>query len=208
MNSGYEQIYQSLIPKLSNCDFLEAAERLGLFLQHDGSLSVNFLGREYEINAHGVNTKDGKPVHVNNRSVLAYYVLSNGSGEPAFSYVPISNLSGTGILFTNTKWITDPLSKTFSGDYAAFSEAMCKLGGVFKNKLQSGGCSWLLKVLPKILLKIIYFEEDDEFPCEVQILFDENASQFMDFERLAFLEICLVKAIIMTAQTGDTTGWV
>lgn len=210
MSSGCEQIYESLIPKLSECDFLEVAERLGLSLQPDGALSVNFLGRQYEISSRGVNPTDGKPVNVNNRSVLAYYTLSKGVGEPAFSYVPISSLPGTGIIFrgTNMKWMTDPLGKTFSGDYVTFSETMCRLGGVFNGKLKSGGYTWLLKALPKILLQIAYYDADDEFPCEVQILFDKNASRFMEFECLAFLEGCLLRAMIMTAKTGDTAGWV
>jgi hypothetical protein len=209
MSGGYEQIYESLIPKLSKCDFLEVAERLGLSLQLDGALYVNFLGREYEISSRGVNPTDGKPVNVNNRSVLAYYTLSKGVGEPAFSYVPISNLVGTGIIFsTSIKWMTDPLGKTFSGDYATFSETMSRLGGVFKGKLNSGGCSWLLEALPKIPVQVVYYDGDDEFPCEVQILFDKNASHFMEFECLAFLEGCLVRAMIMTAQTGDPAGWV
>ena len=209
MSSGYEQIYESLISKLSICDFLEVAERLGLSLQPDGDLSVNFLGREYEINSRGVNPTDSKPVNVNNRSVLAYYTLSKGMGEPSFSYVPISYLAGTGITFsTNVEWVTDPLGNTFSGNYVTFSETMCKLGGIFNGKLKSGGLSWLLKALPKILLQIIYYEGDDEFLCEVKILFDKNASVFLEFECLAFLEGCLVRAMIMTAQTGDTAGWV
>lgn len=209
MSSGYEQIYESLIPKLSRCDFSEVAERLELSLQPDGTLSVIFLGREYEISSRGVNPTDGKPVNVNNRNVLAYYTLSKGVGEPAFSYVPISYLAGTGIIFTtNIKWMTDPLGKTFSGDYVTFSETMCRLGGVFKGKLKSGGYSWLLKALPKIHLQIVYYDGDDEFPCEVQILFDKNASRFMEFECLAFLEGCFVRAMIMTAQTGYTAGWV
>ncbi len=209
MSSGYEQIYKSLIPKLWECDFLEVAERLGLSLQPDGALSVNFLGREYEISSRGVNPTDGKPVNVNNRSVLGYYSLSKGVGEPAFSYVPISNLAGTGIkVIPNIKWMTDPLGKTFSGDYGKFSETMCRLGGVFNGKLKSSGYAWLLKALPKILLQVVFYDEEDEFPCEVQILFDENASRFMEFECLAFLEGCLVRAMIMTAKTGDTAGWV
>jgi hypothetical protein len=209
MNSGYEQIYESLILKLDKCDFVEVVERLGLSLQPNGTLSVNFLGREYEISSHGINPTDGKPVNVNNRSVLAYYLLSKGKGEPAYSYVPINNLSGVAITSsTNTKWITDQLGKTFSEDYATFSETICRLGGVFNGKLKSGGYSWLLEALPKILLQIVYNERDDEFPCEVQILFDKNASSFLEFECLAFLEGCLVRAMIMTAKTGDTAGWV
>jgi len=207
MSVGYEQIYESLIPKLSECNLLEAAERLGLSPLQDCTLSVNFLGREYEISSRGINPTDGMPVNVNNRSVLAYYTLSPGVGEPAFSYVPISNFAGLG-LFSNIKWMTDPLGKTFSGDYVTFSETMCRLGGVFDGKLRSGRYSWLLKALPNIPLQIIYNEGDDEYPCEVQILFDKNAARFMEFECLAFLKGCLVRALIMTAKTGDTAGWV
>jgi len=209
MSSGYEQIYESLIPKLSQCDFKEVAKRLGLSLQPNGTLSVNFLGREYEISSKGVNPTDGRPVNINNRNVLVYYTLSKGTGEPAFSYVPISYLAGTGMIFnSNLKWMTDPLGKMFSGNYAAFNETMCRLGASFNGKLRSYGYSWILNVLPKIPVQIVYYEEDDEFPCDVQILFDKNASRFMEFECLAFLEGCLVQAIIMTAQTGDTAGWV
>ena len=104
--------------------------------------------------------------------------------------------------------MTAPLGKIFSGNYAAFSEVMRKLGGSFNGKLKSDGYSWLMNVLPKIPIQIVYYEEDDEFLCDLQILLDRNASRFMEFECLAFLEGCLVRAIIMTAQTGDTTGWV
>jgi hypothetical protein len=201
MRSGYEQIYESLLPKLSKCDFLEAAERLGLSIRTDGSLSVNFLGREYEIGSSGVNPTDGRPVNVNNRSVLAYYILSKGTGDPAFSYMPISHLVSTGVIFdSKIKWMTDPLGKKFGGNYEEFSKTMRRLGGIFSGRLESGGYSWLLKALPKIVLQIVHYEKDDEFPCEVQILFDKNASRFLEFECLAFLEGCLVRAMIIGAE--------
>lgn len=209
MNSGYEQIYEGLIPKLRECNLSDAAQRLGLPLRPDGSISVSFLGRDYIISSHGVNPADGKTVDVNNRSVLAYYILSKGIGEPAFSYVPFSHLANTGIAFnSNISWMTDPLGERFSGDYSTFSETMTKLGGIFSGNLKSSGYSWILKILPKIPLNILYYEKDDEFPCEVKIMFDKHASRFMEFECLAFLKGCLVRAIIMTAQTGNTSGWI
>lgn len=207
MNSGYEQIYESLVPKLRDCDFLEASARLGLTLQPDGVLSTSFLGREYEINFCGVNPKDRKPVDVNTRSILAYYTLSKGNCEPAFSYVPIHYFAAPGLVFgSNIQWMTDQLGKKFGGNYATFSETLRRLGGVFNGKQESGGYSWFLKALPKIPLQILYYDEDEEFPCEVQILFDKNASRFMEFECLAFLEGCLVRAMIMTTQTKDIPG--
>lgn len=207
MRSGYEKIYESLLPELGKCDLSEAAGRLGLSFRPDGGISVDFLGREYEISSRGVNPTDGKPVDVINRIVLAYYALSKGEGEPAFSYVPVSDLTGAKIAFNvNLKWMTAPLGEIFSGDYEGFCEIMRSLGGVFNGRQNSGGYAWFLKVLPKIPLQIVYYHGDDEFPCEIQILFDKNASRFMEFECLAFLEGCVVKALSTNAEAEDASG--
>ena len=208
MANGYERIYESLVTRLRTCDFPEVAQRLGLTLRADGALAVGFLGREYEISHQGVNPTDDEPVSVNNRSVIAYYALSSGAGEPAFSYVPLSSLAGTAVIANaNTNWMTDRLGKAFSGDYGGFCEAMRRLGGIYDGKLESGGYSWLLRALPKIPVQIVYYGRDDDFPCEVQIRFDQNAARFLEFECLAFLQGCLVRAMVMTAQTGGTAGW-
>ena len=48
MQGGYDSIYLELIAKLSECDFHESAERLGLEYV-DGAVQVSFLKREYRI---------------------------------------------------------------------------------------------------------------------------------------------------------------
>ena len=84
MKSGYEQIYDNLLLQLARCDFTEAAPRLGLVMIDSNTLSVNFLARDFVVNAHGVEPVDGGTVDVNNRSLIAYYVISEGSGEPEY----------------------------------------------------------------------------------------------------------------------------
>jgi hypothetical protein len=181
-----------------------------LTVENDGSLSIVFLGRSYRIDANGVTPTDGQPVHANILSVLAYYILSKGTGDPAFYYVPISYHTGTdGLVFSsNIKWMTDPLGREFNKKYDAFSKTMRQLGAYTEGSLQSETHYWFLTLLPKIPVQIIYHEADDEFPCDIQILFDRQASQFLEFECLAFLQGCLVKAISMTARTGNTSGWI
>ena len=81
MKGGYDSIYLGLISKLSKCDFQESAERLGLEYV-DGGIQVCFLKREYRITLDGVETLDGQPFNSNNGSVLLYYLLSKGRGDP------------------------------------------------------------------------------------------------------------------------------
>jgi len=199
MKGGYDSIYLGLITKLSECDFQESAERLGLEYV-DGGIQVNFLKREYRITLDGVEPLDGQPVNANNGSVLLYYLLSNGRGDPENSYVLFESIPRmiSGLGFQN-RMMSRPLERKFGNDYVKFREAAVKLGGT-EEESQIGRHLWKFNVLPKIPLKIVFYEADDEFPTNIQILLDKTALQFLEFECLAFMVACFVRALIKTAQ--------
>ncbi|MDA8407567.1 MAG: DUF3786 domain-containing protein [Deltaproteobacteria bacterium] len=206
MQGGYESIYLGLITKLSECDFHESAERLGLEYV-DSAVQISFLKREYRITLDGVEPLDGQPVNVNNRSVLLYYLLSKGQGDPENSFISFESIprmiSG---LSVQSRLMNTPLERYFGNDYVKFSEAAVKLGGI-EEEPQLGKHLWRFDVLPKIPLKIVFYEADDEFPVEIQIMLDKTVLQFLEFECLAFLVGCFVRALIKTAQYGDIVGW-
>ena len=206
MQGGYDSIYLALITKLSECDFQESADRLGLEYV-DGGIQVCFLKREYRITVDGVESIDGQPVNANNGSVLLYYLLSKGQGDPENSYILFESIPRmiSGLGFQN-RMITRPLERKFGNDYVKFSEAAVKLGGI-EEESQVGKHLWKFNILPKIPLKIVYYEADDEFPTNIQIMLDKTALQFLEFECLAFMVGCFVRALIKTAQYGDVVGW-
>jgi hypothetical protein len=206
VNRGYDSIYLGLISKLSCLDFQESAVRLGLEYV-DGGVRAYFLKREYQITTDGVEPLDGQPVNVNNRSVLLYYVLSKGQGEPENSYIPFESIPRIiGGLHAQSRLMNAPLERYFGSDYVRFSEAARKLGG-FEEESQVGKHLWRFDVLPKIPLKLVFYDADDDFPAEIQIMLDKTATQFMEFECLAFMVGCFVRALIKTAQYGDVVGW-
>ena len=200
MTTGYEQIYQNLINRIKVHDLEESAARLGLRCLPDQKIYVNFLKREFLITKDGVEPMDNKPVHINIRSVLLYYVLSCGSGEPEYSFVPLFRLTGMieGRKDPTENIMSAPLIREFGNDLAKLKSAITKLGGLYE-KISSGNHSWLISPLPKIPIKIIFYEADEEFPASIQIMFDKTAIRFMDFECLAFLCGCLVNALIEVA---------
>ncbi|MBI5847499.1 MAG: DUF3786 domain-containing protein [Nitrospirae bacterium] len=206
MNSGYSSIYRGLISRLPECDFQESADRLGLEYI-EGGIQVCFLKREYRITANGVEPLDGQPVNVNNRSVLLYYLLSKGRGDPENSYVLFESIPGmiSGLTFQG-RLMNTPLERYFGNDYVKFSETAVKLGGIKEESL-SGTHLWRFNVLPKIPVKIVFYEADDEFPINIQIMLDRTALNFLEFECLAFMVGCFVRALINTAQYGDVVGW-
>ena len=189
MQGGYDSIYLGLITKLSECDFHECAER---------------LGPEY---VDGVEPLDGHPVNVNTRSVLLYYLLSKGQGDPEGSYVLFEAIprmiSG---ISAQSRLMNVPLERHFGNDYAKFSDEALRLGGI-EEEPGVGKHPWRFNVLPKIPLKIVFYEADDEFPATIQIMLDRTAPRFLKFESLAFMVGLFVRALIKTAQNGDVVGW-
>jgi hypothetical protein len=203
--TGYESIYRGLVSRLLGCDFQEAARRLGLRYV-DGGIQVSFLNRDYRITVEGAEPLDGQPVNVNNRSVLLYYLLSRGSGDPENCFVLFESLPGMmGGLHTELRLMNRPLERCFRNDYAKFSEAALKLGGVAEEAWE-GKHVWDFAALPKIPLRVVFYEADDEFPANIQIMLDQTALRFLEFECLAFLVGCFVHALTKAAHRGDVIG--
>ena len=206
MQGGYDAIYRGLVGRLAECDFRESAQRLGLEYAN-GQIRVRFLMREYVITRDGVEPLDGQPVNVNNLSVLLYYVLSQGHGEPENLYIPFQSIPRlTGGLNTLTRLMNAPLERYFGEDYQKFRDAALRLGGM-EEESGRGKHVWKLYVLPKIPMKIIFYEADEDFPVDIQIMLDNTAIQFLEFECLAFLVGCVVRSLIKTAQHNSVTGW-
>jgi hypothetical protein len=206
VNSGYDSIYRGLLARLPDCDLEEAAGRLGLSYVR-GTVHVRFLSREYAITRHGVEPLDGHPVNVNTRNVLLYYLFSTGRGEPEDSYVlfeaiprAITGVSSPGHL------MSAPLDRHFGNDYVRFADAAARLGGTLGESTAHAHV-WRFAVLPKIRLQAVFHDADDEFPATVQIMLDRAAIRFLEFECLAFMTGCLVRALIQTSTHGDVAQW-
>ena len=184
--SAYHKIYENLLPQLKMCPITDQAPALGLTVQGAGALA-HFLGHDFLITPDGVLQLSGPACDINSKSLLIYYILSKGTGELSGQFLPLSALtgmprqSGTGELFNK------PLLSKFAGSHTLFSKAAERLNCSYHGLSPAGAHLWFLAALPKIHLKILYFEADEEFPCDIQFLFDTHCLKFLDFECLAFL---------------------
>jgi hypothetical protein len=195
MSRGYDAIYAGLIPKLAACDFKESAERLGVKVV-EGNVQIEFLKRVYVITREGAEPLDGQPADANTRSVLIYYLLSKGSGKPENVYVLFENIPRlTGGLGSPIRLMSKSLEREFQTDYDRFARAAAAVGGI-EEATQPGRHDWRFDVLPKIPVKITYYEADDEFPVGIPIMLDRTSVKFLEFEVLAFMVGCLTRALV------------
>jgi hypothetical protein len=205
VTTGYERIYLDLLPRLSQCDLVESAHRLGLKVLPSGEVSANFCGREYLISHTGVMPADGQVTNVNSRSVLAHYILSKGRAEPEHSFLPLSRMTGMpdGQKTFDKGLMVKPLLREFGHDYEALQSAALQLDGVHESGSDDHEHRWTFAVLPKILLRLVFYEADDEFPADIQLLFDRAAPRIMEFECLAFLSGCFTQSLIAAARQAS-----
>jgi hypothetical protein len=203
---GSEQTYRWVLGLLRDLDFADAAGRMGLRLVSPDELEIDFLGRTYSVGRGEIALKSekfpwketGEDLDLNIKSVLGYYALSDACLEPVDEYCLLVSFSGA--VFsgggTSAGWAAGPLRKAFGADYGAFRDTALKLG-MTEEAGQSNGRKWHYKLLPKMPVKLVYYEGDDEFPTDIKILYDKTAIKIYKFEPLAVLNGCFIHGLTL-----------
>ncbi|MDR2493426.1 MAG: DUF3786 domain-containing protein [Coriobacteriales bacterium] len=197
IKGGYEKTYDVLVPRLAGCDFASVCGDLGLEPPQDGVVRIEFLRRPYEIDATGVRClTESTRKYVNRKSVLIYYLTSGGRGEPLMQFQMLHAFS-QGIFSGSrgTEWMTSGVCKLFGDSPELFSKTMDVLGARRLEPRPSAHDIWEYWVLPRVPTEISYYGADEEFPCEIRVMFDKTALAYVPFETLAVLDGCLIQEI-------------
>jgi hypothetical protein len=90
----------------------------------------------------------------------------------------------------------DRLVRELAGGLAAFRRAAEALGG---EPLALGDAGYVFTVLPRIHLAVVYWQGDEEFPSQAQVLFEDSAAHYMPTDGLAVLGSQLVGRLLKAA---------
>jgi hypothetical protein len=205
---GYIQTYQWVVKLLADCNFAQSAKRMGLQLIQPNVIAIDFLGRTYTIAQSDVNkdalsfeltgdkikwTVNSEGFEYNLKSVLGYYILSDAEVNALEDYCTIGSFSH-GVFGRSGALFDSALGKSYGTDYKKFCESAEKLGMVFEAERHEGQYIWRYSLLPKVPVKLVYYTGDDEYPTNIQILYDKTAIQVFKFEPLAVLNGCFTAA--------------
>jgi len=194
---GYRQIYEDLIKRLRYADIVTSAERLSLTLNDAGEAEVPFMGTTYLVFNAGVRRADGKRVSDTTGSALIHYILKGTCSRPAGQFVTFAELAGP--FFKQGSYsrsaLEQPIIKRFQGRVPELISAATSGGGRQAGEAGLGSVSLIFDLLPHILLQLIFYDRDDEFPARATLLFDLNATQLIDFEALAVLVTIFVQSL-------------
>ncbi len=172
--------------KFLTLDPAEAVSRVGACYNH-GVFTVRLMGRDYQIAHPGASITPDAPLPM--QTFLLRWLLE-GKQEPfggkylTFREMPWGELyikPYTGRVLTRAAF-------TFGTRLAAFTAACEKMGA---KKLPRGDAGYEFELLPGLLIQILVWEGDEEFPPNAQVLYSDNFSALAAEDRVVAGDILI-----------------
>lgn len=117
-----------------------------------------------------------------NESMSVYHVLKYTKDYPgkAGIWVPNSVLDGRVTRNTNMPDpLLDPFARKWSGKCQQLKEACQQAGGM---EFDKGDLAFQFTAFPFIDVQLIFWDEDEDFPAQVQVLFDQRVTDYIHCE--------------------------
>ncbi|MDM8526392.1 DUF3786 domain-containing protein [Desulfococcaceae bacterium HSG8] len=89
------------------------------------------------------------------------------------------------------------ISRRYSGDIDGFRKCCEQLDGVPSDMADA---AYAFKITPRIPVAVLYWENDDEFPAESKILYDESVTEHLASDTIFAL------AVDVCARIGKAAG--
>lgn len=111
---------------------------------------------------------------------MFYYAVENP--QPSGKLVPFREVKRVyPFEAAYRKTILKELENTFSGHVEELCRACERLGGV---RLPQGDAGYMLPVIPGLNIAVLFWDGDEEFPAQGNMLFDSNITDFMHEENV------------------------
>ena len=178
------------LPRSKGLDLEERATKAGALYQKgkDGEeVIIHFFSEPYHIRFPQVEFYSPSKMAVSlvTRTILLHYLITSDGSPLSGKWVGYKDIPG-GLLYASVfgRRVTDPLVKKFGRSAKSFMDVGTKLGG---KPGGVGDASLVFQVLPRIPLQYVLWEGDDEFPPNVQLLFDASVDHYLTLEDIVVL---------------------
>lgn len=175
--------------------------RSGCEQDADGNFRLSFFWREYVISGDDftvrrADTGDEMPSFIQSL-ILTYLVTADGT-TPSSRWIGFRELPD-GMFYAQAfqGYSGGRLVRELEGGVEAFRRAAERLGG---EPSAVGDAGYAFTVLPRVRLALVYWEGDEEFPSQAQVLFEDSASHYLPTDGLAILGSQLVGKILKAAR--------
>lgn len=182
--SNYVKLCEDWADKFMKMDQENLRKRVPELKEENGFLTLIHFGRKYGIslNDGSICSMDGQQ-EPDTTEMLNIYTLLGYAKEGALfmnKWVPFADLRNARPFAPAYKiGETDVFGATFSGHEKELREAFCKLGG---KELPQGDVGYEIRAFECMPMRFFFWERDEEFEAQGNILFDYSATDFNHVE--------------------------
>lgn len=190
-----EELILKLSAEIQTLNLADIAPGIGAEMQGN-DLKLICFGRKFFVSPGGsIKTEGSMTPWI--RILILHYIRTAGKEDLTGRWVSYSELKAG--MVKNSSFVREceePLLELFRNDFVKSSSALVRLGAVRGEGFPTTD-AWVLSLLPKVPVAILYWPDDEEFPARLKVLFDSTADQFLDVESIMFLVEGLGKNIEM-----------
>jgi hypothetical protein len=210
MNDNYEACCEEWRKKAVGFDYGERYSALGLPGYNDGDLPISYYGVPYIIGREdaAVTRADRPEQKVDFQIALAiYHLFYYSSKRPANSgrFIPFREVKGAGPFDPAfQKQIQKPFAQAFEGKKDLLAAAGESLGFLRLPHSDAGFEARAFECMP---VRFLFWDGDDEFEAQANILFDANITEFTHEETVVTIASDGVRRLLDAArELGGGTG--
>jgi hypothetical protein len=209
MQQAYQVAYRKAIAALAGLDLGEVARRRGAACQ-GRRLELAFFGQPL-----GIEVPEGpdgearfQPAELalTEKILILHYLGSGAAPEPELPspgrLLSFQQLAGASFYEpTYRKRGPVRIARRFGGDVPGFARA-CRAMGWIEEKL--GDAAYGGPVLPRLHCVVVLHRGDEEFPAEVNLLFNDGIAQLLPLEDVAVLAGLVATRLGRAAQEASS----
>jgi hypothetical protein len=198
----YKTARQLAVEKLVTESFDTIIQRTGFESATDDQFRVPFLNRVYRIGFPELTFEDEadsqKEVPIQEQILILHYMLSPAPTQLTDNWLSYREIPGASFYYSSfVRRAIDPLKKVFGQNIDGFLRAGDLLAGRI---IDTGDAGYEFRLFPNILVRLILWAGDEEFPAEANMVFDENIGSMLSPEDIAWLAGMLVYRLIALSK--------
>ena len=201
----FEQTYEDYLTQIAELDFNFIAPTLGADVDGE-AIVIPFFGEPYRISPQGIADSSGKKPHLSICVILCKYLLMCPFIEPLggnwMAFKDFKDAAPLVHAFSNT--VTRPIAETFSGRLPALDKSAKNMGGYPPGENFPYDLSLQFDALPKLPLLLLFNDQDEEFPAQCGVLFEQRTEKFIDMECLAMVGMLFCEYLTKESRQPDS----
>ena len=181
--NAYRIAFENAADKLQKSNLEEVKERCGIILENN-IIRLNYINSPCEIHCHDT-TFIPNNIPMFKKILLLHYLTSEKSIPTTGKYIGYRSLPNGMFYYSSfRKRAIDRILFQFESEPSKLIVAAKQLGG---GPWEIGDYSVRVPVLPRIDVIVVFYEGDDEFPPNANMLFNDKITNFLNLEDIAVL---------------------